>query len=165
MVTCQALSRDWRSIEYYVMRCLYYMIELYHCNIWCMCGCYADDMIFWSEICVRVAWTALDFCLCDADIDCLYVTDIFVMVLYSIFGMYSPLWYVFGFKFGMSHHFIGKNRVIFGMVHHFWNFRVYSRYGHNRTIFVFGRKTNVCVSKTNISSWTIASVKYFYLTP
>ena len=35
----------------------------------------------------------------------------------------SPhFWYVFGCKFGISHHFRGKNGVIFGMVWHFWIF-------------------------------------------
>ena len=57
------------------------MIELYHYNIWCMCGCYADDMIFLSEICVRVAWTVLYFCLCGADsVLRLVIADIFQIV-------------------------------------------------------------------------------------
>ena len=71
--------------------------------------------------------------------------------------------YVFVCIFGMSHHFMGKNGVVFGIVHHFWFFRVYSRDGHDRTIFVFGRKTNVCVSKTNIASWTITMCKVLLL--
>ena len=36
---------------------------------------------------VRVVRTVLLFCLCTADSICLCDTDIFVMVLYSIFGM------------------------------------------------------------------------------
>ena len=61
--------------------------------------------------------------------------------------------YVFWCKFGMSHHFNDENMVNFGIVHHFWIFQVYSRHGHNRTIFVFGRKTSVFVSKTHIANW------------
>ena len=46
-------------------------------------------------LCVYVVRTVLDFCLCDADSICLCVTDIFMMVLYSIFGMLSPLYICF----------------------------------------------------------------------
>ena len=42
-------------------------------------------------LCVRVVRTVLLFCLCTADSICLCDTDIFVMVLYSVFGMLSPL--------------------------------------------------------------------------
>ena len=35
----------------------------------------------------------------------------------------------------MCHHFSGKNGVKNGMVYHFWNFRVYSRDRHYRTLY------------------------------
>ena len=42
-------------------------------------------------LCVRVVRTFLVICLCDTDSMCLCVTDILIMGLYSMFGMYSPL--------------------------------------------------------------------------
>ena len=53
----------------------------------------------------------------------------------TIICMYSPLWVCFWVYFGMSHHFMGKNGVKNGMVYHFWNFRVYSRDRHYRTLY------------------------------
>ena len=62
--------------------------------------CGVDNFMIWllkllelwiTLLCVRVVWTVLLFCLCTADSICLCDTDIFVIVLYSVFGMLSPL--------------------------------------------------------------------------
>ena len=47
----------------------------------------------------------------------------------------THFWYVFGCELGMSPHFYGENRVIFGITYHFWNFKVYSRNEYHRTLY------------------------------
>ena len=49
--------------------------------------CLLCFVVWISLLCVRVVRTDLLFCLCTADSICLCDTDIFVMVLYSIFCM------------------------------------------------------------------------------
>ena len=50
------------------------------------------------------------------------------------------------------------------MAYHFWNSRVYSMYGHNRTNFCFLEIQVLIWQGHDISHCTIASVKHFYLT-
>ena len=85
---------------------------------------------------VRVVRTVLLFCLRVADSDAsLCYGHIWWWYCIRYLVCIHHFRYVFGCNFGMSHHFMGKNGVFFGIAYHFWIFRVYSRDGHNRTIF------------------------------
>ena len=99
-------------------------------------------------LCVRVEWTVLLFCLCDTDRH-VSLCDGHIWWWYCIRCLVCchHFIYVFVYKFGIGHHFRGRNKVIFGMVHHFWIFRVYSRDGHSRTIFCIWYKDNCLCSK------------------
>ena len=69
---------------------LYYNVDNY-VKVLCLL-CFETWIIL---LCVRVVRTVLLFCLRVADSICLCDTDIFVIVLYSVFGMLSPLYVYF----------------------------------------------------------------------
>ena len=50
------------------------------------------------------------------------------------------------------------------MAYHFWNLKVYSMYGHNRTNFCFLEIQVLIWQGHDIVIWSSQSVKHFYLT-
>ena len=137
--------------------------------------CYVDNYVkvlcllcfeMWiTLLCVRVVRTVLLFCLRVADSKVsLWYGHICDCIVFDILHVVTTLSMFLGVNLGWVTTLWVKMGLFLGFGDTFDFFECIRETDTTERFFVFGRKTNVCVSKTNISIWIIAGVKHFYLT-